>query len=174
MNDNLELNDMLPQKEIIKYIPINGIQNVLSLSDFLADGNAKNINNTDCINIARLVIDNGHMGVICKIKENFVKKRTQHQKLVNINEETDITEIFVDIESFTHDTGDLNKSQIPYLICWSYNSNNEVFQENGKNCIEHFFTKILSNFQNEKNIILYMEILADMVYNMNISCCSKI
>ncbi|KAF5139553.1 hypothetical protein G9O61_00g022830 [Vairimorpha ceranae] len=63
-NQELKFEDMIPQKNIITYIPIlMDIQYVNSMEDLIADYNEE-MSNNDCTNIARLIKWNGHIGVI--------------------------------------------------------------------------------------------------------------
>lgn len=151
-NSNKLLIDMIPQSKIIRYLPINGVKNVSRISDFVTDDTTYT---NDCKNVARIVETEGHMGVISRISQSKTLINTQKKKYIYVdNDLIKRKEIFIDIESFTYDNGDKNKSQIPYLICWSTDDDN-IEKSYGKNCIENFFNSILKNNSDQDELILY-------------------
>lgn len=145
-NHNKKLEDMLPQKKIITYIPaLMDIQYVNSMDDLITDYNEE-IYSLECKNIARLLKWNGHIGVITKIEPTRKMGKIQKQKRLGV-EDTNTEEIFFDIESFTNE----KNFQIPYLICWS-KTNGSIHKRIGKNCINDFVEHIINL---KKNVILY-------------------
>lgn len=144
-NSNKKFENMIPQKVVITYLPVlMDIQYVESMEDLIADYNEE-IHTVDCKNVARLIKWNGHIGVITKIEPKRRIGKIQTQRRLEI-EDTDIKEVFFDIESFS----DKDNAQIPYLICWSIDNNIE--KAFGRNCINTFVDSMIKLKQ---DIILY-------------------
>lgn len=152
-NENLEFEEMIPQKKIITYIPLlEDMNHVLKLNDLITDYD-EDVFTNDCENVARIIKYNGHMGVITKITEFKPKGIIQGRKRINMKG-TNILEVFMDIESLTEEINTKNKRQIPYLICWNYEGN-EVKRNENKGCIAEFVKDLMLLSQNHEEIILY-------------------
>lgn len=145
-NKSKDFIDQIPQREVYYYIPkLNDIKFIKCMDDLISNFQEEYYS-TDCKNIARIIKFKGHMGVICKIKEDKFRSKIQKKKRIKSINETNELEIFVDIESFTKDN-----EQIPYLLCW-IDENNNLRNEIGENCINSFIDNIL-NIKND--LILY-------------------
>nr|APZ80124.1 hypothetical protein [Debaryomyces hansenii]APZ80133.1 hypothetical protein [Debaryomyces hansenii] len=145
-NQELKFEDMIPQKNIITYIPIlMDIQYVNSMEDLIADYNEE-MSNNDCTNIARLIKWNGHIGVIKSIKINNKNGKIQSRKMINSLGDNK-KELFIDIESFSNN----EKKQVPYLICWC-DIDGKLDKRSGINCIEQFCDHLISL---KTDLILY-------------------
>jgi hypothetical protein len=141
---NKKLEDMLPQKKIIRYKPIIDINHVTCLNDIVCDYDEDVITN-DCKNVARILEYNGHMGVICEIFAGKKQRYIQKQRRYNSIEE-EVTEVYMDIEAYSR-----KNVQIPYLLCWGKEDN--IYVEKGENCVKQFIDKITE--QKEGIIVIY-------------------
>lgn len=151
--ENKSIEQMIPQKIIVNYVPINSMKYTIELSDLICD-NIEDVKTSDCKNIARILKYNGHIGIITKISKFERRGKVQKQRTINVKEENAL-EVFMDIESFTETVDVKNRRQIPYLICWSYNTTTKVFKSIGKNCIKEFVDSLLELHTGYKEIIMY-------------------
>lgn len=146
------IEEMLENKRIIKYLPIENMSNVTKLADLFSSAD-ENIKTNDCKNIARLVKYNGHVGVITEIKQYRRRTNVQGQRRI-ANNRDDSLEVFFDIESFSEETDKRNKKQVPYLICWCLEEG-EVKSSEGQNCIEEFVDEVIALSKEHKKVTLY-------------------
>nr|CAC08221.2 putative terminal protein / DNA-polymerase [Schwanniomyces etchellsii] len=150
-DENKTFQEMIPQHKIITYTPLGELQNVENMNDLISD-NDEDAKTNDCINIARVLKYNGHMGIITKINRYKARSKIQSNNRLD-NKEDDSKEIYMDIEAFTKEIDSKNKRQIPYLLCWCDNNNN-IDKTIGKKCIEKFISKLLKNNLGN-NVTLY-------------------
>ena len=151
-NSKNTLEEMLTPMQVIVYTPLHGVMdNVYSLDD-LVKSKEEPIETTDCVNIARIVKLNKHVGVICNIfKSGYNKKVIRRQRYINKETNEVVNEVFLDFETFRNPK---DRAE-PYLICYAnLTDENNIHVLHSEHIVRDFVDTMLTE-NNEKTLVLY-------------------